>query len=131
MSEEEAADTGWSIDLPDGWEGHDDGDTSVFTDPDGVGVLQITAMESDDDISEQDLKTFAGEPPKKAVKENFRNKHFRGFSIALQTDGEYRHNWYLAANKLAVVVSYVCNEEDRSIEMAQVKEIVRSLELIL
>lgn len=131
MSEEQGAETGWSIDLADGWEGHDDGDTSVFTDPDGVGVLQITAMESDDDISEQDLKTFAGEPPKKAVRENFRNKDFRGFSIALQSDGEYRHTWYLAAGKLAVVVSYVCNEEDRSIEMPQVKDMVRSLELIL
>ncbi|MEE4249130.1 MAG: hypothetical protein V2I38_00920 [Alcanivoracaceae bacterium] len=131
MSEEEVAETGWSIDLAEGWEGHDDGDTSVFTDPDGVGVLQITAMESDDEISEQDLKTFAGEPPKKAVRENFRNKDFRGFSIALQADGEYRHTWYLAAGKLAVVVSYVCNDEDRSIEMPQVKEMVRSLELIL
>ena len=127
---EEAEETGWSIDLADGWEGHDDGDTSVFTHPDGVGVLQVTAMESDDDISEQDLKTFAGEAPKKAVKENFRNKHFRGFSIAVQADGEYRHTWYLAAGKLAVIVSYVCDEEDRSEEMPLVRDMVKSLELI-
>ena len=126
----EETETGWSIDLADGWEGHDDGDTSVFTHPDGVGVLQVTAMESEEDISEQELKTFAGEAPKKAVKENFRNKQFRGFSIALQADGEYRHTWYLAAGKLAVIVSYVCDEEDRSEEMPAVREMVKSLELI-
>jgi hypothetical protein len=131
MSEEQAAETGWSIDLAEGWEGHDDGDTSVFTHPDGFGVLQITAMESDTEITEQDLKTFAGEPPKKAIRENFRNKDFRGFSIALQADGEYRHNWYLAGQNLAVVISYVCNDEDRSEEMPQVREMVRSLELML
>ncbi len=128
MSEE--AESGWSIDLADGWEGHDDGDTSVFTHPDGVGVLQVTAMESEADITEQDLKAFAGEAPKKAVKENFRSKHFRGFSIAMQADGEYRHTWYLAAKNLAVVVSYVCDEEDRSEEMPAVREMVKSLELI-
>ena len=126
----EEAETGWSIDLADGWEGHDDGDTSVFTHPDGVGVLQVTAMESEEDISEQELKTFAGEAPKKAVKENFRNKQFRGFSIALQADGEYRHTWYLAAGKLGVIVSYVADEEDRSEEMPAVREMVKSLELI-
>jgi len=126
----EETETGWSIDLADGWEGHDDGDTSVFTHPDGVGVLQVTAMESEADITEQDLKTFAGEAPKKAVKENFRSKHCRGFSIAMQADGEYRHTWYLAAKNLAVVVSYVCDEEDRSEEMPAVREMVKSLELI-
>jgi len=126
----EETETGWSIDLADGWEGHDDGDTSVFTHPDGVGVLQVTAMESEADITEQDLKTFAGEAPKKAVKENFRSKHFRGFSIAMQADGEYRHTWDLAAQNRAVVVSYVCDEEDRSEEMPAVREMVKSLELI-
>lgn len=128
MSEE--AETGWSIDLADGWEGHDDGDTSVFTHPDGVGVLQVTAMEGEAEITEQDLKTYAGEAPKKAVKENFRNKQFRGFSIALQADGEYRHTWYLAAGQLAVIVSYVCDEEDRSEEMPLVRNMVKSLELL-
>lgn len=121
---------GWSIDLADGWEGHDDGDTSVFTHPDGVGVLQVTAMESDNDITLEDLATFAGEAPKKAQKENFRNRDFRGFSIALQSEGEYRHTWYLAAGRLALVVSYICNDEDRNEETPLVREMVRSLELI-
>lgn len=131
MSEEQQDEIGWSIDLAEGWEGHDDTeDTSIFSKPDGVGVLQITAMESDEDISQEELKTFAGEPPKKAVTENFRNKDFRGFNVAQQIEGEYRHMWYLAGGRLALVVSYVCNEEDRSEEVPEVKEMVRSLELI-
>lgn len=121
---------GWSIDLAEGWEGHDDGDTSVFTHPEGIGVLQITAMEADEDIRPEDLATFAGEVPKKAQKENFRNRDFRGFSIALQSDGEYRHTWYLAAGRLAVVASYLCDAEDRNEEMPLVRDMVRSLELI-
>jgi hypothetical protein len=125
----EAPENGWSIDLADGWEGHDDGDTSVFTHPDGAGVLQITAMESDEDITEEELKIFAGEPPKKAIRENFRNPQFRGFSLALQTDGEYRHSWYLTGGKLAVVVTYICDEDDRNLEMPAIRGMVKSLEL--
>ncbi|MFN3713772.1 MAG: hypothetical protein ACK4SX_08945 [Alcanivoracaceae bacterium] len=121
--------SGWSIDLADGWEGHDDGDTSVFTRPDGVGVLQVSAMEGDEDISDQDLLILAGEIPKKCTRENFRNRDFHGFSIARTTDGEYRHFWYLAGGKLAVLVSYICDEDDRSEEMADVREMVKSIEL--
>lgn len=124
------ADIGWSIDLADGWEGHDDGDTSVFTAPDGVGVLQITAFEGDQDITEQDLTTLAGDIPTDSVREGFSNAHFKGFSIASQIDGEYRHAWYLGGKHLAVAVSYICNEEDRSEEMDLVRAMVKSLELI-
>jgi hypothetical protein len=48
------------------------------------GVLQVSAMEGDEDISDQDLLILAGEIPKKCDPGKLpQSSDFHGFSIAL------------------------------------------------
>ncbi len=120
----------WSIDVLEGWEAREHGDVAVFVRPEGVGVLQVVSYEQDEDVTPEDLEDLAQEH----VQNNHGSTHvevgdFTGTLYTLREDGEYWQFWYLAADRLAVVLTYNCAEEDRNVEIDEVREMVASLML--
>lgn len=118
----------WSIDVLEGWEAEEHGDVAVFVRPDGVGVLQVVSYEQDEAVTAEDLEDLAQEH----VANNEENTKieigdFSGTLYTLREEGEYWQFWYLAADRLAVVFTYSCAEDDRNVEIDEVREMVDSL----
>lgn len=118
----------WSIDVLEGWEAEEHGDVAVFVRPEGVGVLQVVSYEQDEDITAEDLEELAQEHiANNEESSKIEIGDFSGTLYTLREEGEYWQFWYLAADRLAVVFTYSCAEEDRNVEIDEVREMVGSL----
>lgn len=118
----------WSIDVLDGWEAEEHGDVVVFVRPDGAGVLQVVSYEQDEVVTAEDLAELAQEHIEnddESIKIEIGD--FSGTLYTLREEDEYWQFWYLAADRLAVVFTYSCAEEDRNVEIDEVREMVSSL----
>ncbi|HLR16293.1 MAG TPA: hypothetical protein VK099_00325 [Alcanivoracaceae bacterium] len=118
----------WSIDVLEGWEPDELGDVAVFTRPDGVGVLQAVSYEQDEEVTEEDLTDLAQEHVEAGHESSKVNVgDFEGITYTLREEGEFWQFWYLAGDRLAVVFTYSCADEDRNIEIDEVREMVNSI----
>ena len=85
----------WSIDLPAGWSGSAEDDTTLIAAEDGCGLLQIRCFRSDGrDIEDDDLKDLAShhlEEGSGAVLHRARYGAFSGFYVYYRADGKL---WY-------------------------------------
>lgn len=118
----------WSIDVLEGWEAEEHGDVAVFVRPDGAGVLQVVSYEQDEIVTAEDLAELAQEHIENDDESTkIEIGDFSGTLYTLREEDEYWQFWYLAADRLAVVFTYSCAEEDRNIEIDEVREMVSSL----
>lgn len=118
----------WSIDVLEGWEAEEHGDVAVFARPDGAGVLQVVSYEQDEIVTAEDLAELAQEHIENDDESTkIEIGDFSGTLYTLREEDEYWQFWYLAADRLAVVFTYSCAEEDRNIEIDEVREMVSSL----
>ncbi|AJD49570.1 hypothetical protein S7S_15790 [Isoalcanivorax pacificus W11-5] len=121
---------GWSLDVPEGWDAEDMDDVALFSNPDGVGVLQVAGMEKDVPVTPEDLDMLAEEQLAAGLRaERVIVGDFRGISFVQRSDEEFWQFWYLAADRLALVITYSCADEDRNEEIEQVREMIGSLAL--
>lgn len=118
----------WSIDVLEGWEAEEHGDVVVFVRPDGAGVLQVVSYEQDEIVTAEDLAELAQEHIENDDESTqIEIGDFSGTLYTLREEDEYWQFWYLAADRLAVVFTYSCAEEDRNVEIDEVREMVSSL----
>lgn len=123
-----ATEIAWSIDVLEGWEAEELGDIAVFSKHDGVGVLQVVSYEQDDVVTDEDLEEMAQEQ-----REDGHNGtavdfgDFSGRVYTLREEEEFWQFWYLAGDRLAVVFTYSCADEDRNVEVDEVREMVGSI----
>ena len=121
---------GWSLDVPEGWDAEDMDDVALFSNPNGFGVLQVVGMEKDDPVTPEDLEMLAGEQLEAGLRaEQVIVGDFRGLSFVQRSDEEFWQFWYLASDRLALVVTYSCADEDRNEEIEQIREMVGTLAL--
>lgn len=119
---------GWSLDVPDGWDAEDLDDVAIFSHPEGVGVLQVGGLEKDEVVTQEDLEQLAAEQLEAGLRpEKVIAGDFRGISFVQRGDGEFWQFWYLAADHLALEISYNCADDDRNEEIETVREMIGSL----
>ena len=81
---------GWSLDVPEGWDAEDMDDVALFSNPDGVGVLQVAGMEKDVPVTPEDLDMLAEEQLAAGLRaERVIVGDFRGISFVQRSDEEF------------------------------------------
>lgn len=121
----------WMLDLPDEWQAEEDEGTVVIGDEDGVGAIEITALEADDVArNEAGLQQLAEQlldiihQGEQAEIGGLRGLYFR----YIDGDDAVRE-WLLDADDVVLLVSYSCASDNAGMDDSVVDEILSTLEL--
>jgi len=121
----------WSASLPTGWQAEPTDECDSIFNPEGVGVLQVSAYSKETTVSEQDLIDLASEHIESGAKtKSIVLGEFSGITLSFGTEGEYWRHWYLRAGLHALFVTYNCETEDRLIKEGLINTILNSLRVI-
>jgi hypothetical protein len=119
----------WLLDLPEEWQAEQDDETIVITDEDGVGVLEITSLEADDDGQHVDLKSLAEQlVPEGLAGSAARLGDFEGLYFQYQEEGDAVREWVLQCDDRVLIVSYSCDIDDAGMDDSFVDEVLDTLE---
>ncbi len=120
----------WLIDLPEEWEAEQEDETVIIEDEDGVGVIEITTLETAEPVAPGDLRALARE---------LLGDHGTGSDVQLAglsglyfeyVDGDDAvREWLLDGGELLLLVSYSCDRDNAGMDDAVVDEILETLEL--
>lgn len=120
----------WIIDLPEEWEAEQDEETIVITDPDGLGMLEITALQRDEAEVSRDLATAATELlPEDAVLQRCTLAGLEALSCSYIDEEDAVRDWLAVNDELVLLVTYSCAIDDRGMDDAMIDEILETLEL--
>lgn len=115
--------TDWSLEVPDGWSHDSDEVCTTFEHPTGVGAFQVSSYRKDQDVTDEDLREFAGEIPLAAV---FCGQ-FTGFRTRFSEDETFWTKWWLRSRQQMIHITYNCSLADRGREDAEVSSMIDSL----
>ncbi|MEM1451838.1 MAG: hypothetical protein AAF957_18270 [Planctomycetota bacterium] len=118
---------GWSLAVPEGWEVHEEPDSTSLVPPSGRGALQLSGhRKSGGAVSDGDLLELASDHIQAgAPRRDVRLGEFMGFEIAYEADGYARREWYLRKKSTLLFASWSCEvrhegAEDETVELALV-----------
>lgn len=119
----------WSLDLPEEWQAEQDDETIVIGDDDGVGMLEITALERRESggAGEQDVfalaqQLFGAQPTQSATVGDF-----TGLYVQYVDEGDAVREWVLRNGEQIVLISYSCDVENAGLDDEIVDEILSTL----
>lgn len=119
----------WLLDLPEEWQAEQDDETIVITDDDGVGVLEITSLEQDEDMPATDLKALAKQLlPDNGPGSAARIGDFEGLYFQYQEEGDAVREWLVQCDGHVLLVSYSCDIDDAGMDDSFVDEVLDTLE---
>lgn len=119
----------WLLDLPEEWQAEQDDETIVITDEDGVGVLEITSLEQDDNARGTDLNALAKELlPDHGAGSAAKIGDFEGLYFQYQEEGDAVREWLVQCDDRVLLVSYSCEIEDAGMDDSFVDEVLDTLE---
>ena len=120
----------WLLDLPEEWEAEQEDETVVIEDEDGVGVIEITTLETAEPVERGELPALARE---------LLGEHGRGVEAQLaglsglyfeHVDGDDAvREWLLDGGDLLLLISYSCDRENAGMDDDVVDDILSTLEL--
>ena len=122
----------WVMDLPPEWQAEQDDEAIVVSDEDGVGCISVLTLQTEGSgvamtdlealIQAADLSLDDARPVQLAG--------LRGYYFELEEDGEFIREWYLAAEDFLLLISYSCDEDNRTMDREVVDQILDTLELL-
>lgn len=120
----------WIIDLPDEWDAEQDEEIIVISDEDGVGVLEITTLEKDEEQAEAaDLKALAEAlVPEGTISATAQIGEFSGLYFEYREAGDAVREWLLRGGNLLLFISYSCSIDHAGFDDAMVDEILDTLQ---
>lgn len=123
----------WFLLLPDEWQSEQDDDSILVFDEDELGCISLSTLAADsgkpaDENALKALLKDLGYDPA-AGKACTVAEDWRGWQFETIEEGDYIREWFLFGGGLILLVSYSCAEEDRSMDVAVVDEILDSLRL--
>jgi hypothetical protein len=119
----------WIVDLPDEWEVEQDEETILIRDQDDVGEIAITSLQKeygvvdDAELQEYTVELIDLFGPGQSV----RLADFQGYYFSFKEQGDAVREWYLRYNKLLLLITYSCDEENEGMDDAAVDEILSTL----
>lgn len=117
----------WLLDLPEEWQAEQDEETIVIGDEDGVGVLEITALEGAEGA---DLQQLAQQlMPEGLAGAAARIGDFTGLYFHYEDDGDAVREWLVRSEQCVLLLSYSCEIEDAGMDDALVDEVLETLTL--
>lgn len=119
----------WLLDLPEEWQAEQDDETIVITDEDGVGVIEITSLEHDEEHQHPDLNALALQLiPADVPGSTARLGDFEGLYFQYQDEGDAVREWLLQCDQRVLLISYSCDIENAGMDDAFVDEVLDTLE---
>ncbi len=118
----------WLLSLPAEWQADQDEESVVVSDPDDVGELLLTTLLVDD-ADAIDLKQLMADAD---IDVNSASPcaigDFSGFVAEPEPeDDEYVREWYVARDKLILLISYQCDADDSTMDREMIDEILSTL----
>jgi len=118
----------WSLAIPDAWLGERYPECVSFSQPDGIGELQISASLQPRPVTIPDLRDLAAEHIEAgAATESVRLGDFEGLSLSYGVDDEYWSEWYLKSSRILLFATYSCAAADEGKEDDVVDAILETL----
>lgn len=119
----------WLLDLPEEWSAEQDEETVVISDEDGVGALEITMLEYEDD-SPMEVKQLAKQlMPDDVAGQAAELGDFAGLYFQYQDEGDAVREWIVQRDARTLLVSYSCDADDAGMDDAVIDEILETLSL--
>lgn len=121
----------WVLELPEDWSVEEDEEGLVISDPDGVGVLEISTLERDDgDVSSEELDAFAAELIEAGVaRQKASLGPFKGWLYAHQDEDSWLREWFLSCGGLFLYVTYQCDMDNKGLDDEAIDGILAGIEL--
>ena len=113
----------WSIETPDGWRVTEHLECTTFEPPTTESAVQVSAHRKDGDVTDDDLRDFAGN----ALLKPIALPHFTGFESASTEGRLFTRKLWLRAGALMILVTYISPLAARGREDSFVEEMLRSL----
>jgi len=121
----------WSVELPQGWQGEREDESTLFRRDGGVGTLAVTLLCDKAQVTRETLLELAAA----TVEEGHSASDIQagahpGLYFSYHEEATAWREWYLAAGQCVFFVSYDCLQADEGKEAAEVDAIVARLTLI-
>jgi hypothetical protein len=120
----------WSIVVAPNWVAEEDEYCVSFTNPNGVGALQISAYKHESgDVPEDDLRdSRLGQFPEELTAEPVVCGAFSGVGVDYIAEGRFWMKRLVHKRGLLLFVTYNCNAADRELEVAETAQMLDSLQ---
>jgi hypothetical protein len=119
----------WLLDLPEEWTAEQDDETVVITDEDGVGALEITMLEYEDD-SPMEVNALARQlMPDDVPGQPVTLGDFSGLGFQYVDEGDAVREWIVQRDQRTLLVSYSCDVDDAGMDDSIIDEILETLSL--
>jgi hypothetical protein len=122
----------WQISVPRPWLARDCKDCAEFTQPEGAGALHISgALKQHGDVSEDETRAqLEQDCPEDADIERVQFGDFSGYSgeYVDWNESVYWKKWFVRCGRVLLFITYNCKRGDEELEMAQICQILSSLE---
>lgn len=120
----------WSVELPEGWHGEREDESTLFRREGGAGTLAVTLLCDNGPVSRETLMELAA-----ATREEGHSASdilagaYSGLYFSYEEEATAWREWYLAAGNCLFFVSYDALQGDASKEAVEVDAIVAGLTL--
>ena len=119
----------WDMALPDEWHAEQEDDLILISDCDDVGEIAITTLTSESGaVDERALRELTADleaqhGPGKAITLG----DWRGMYFSFHEDGDALREWYLYQNRLLLLITYSCDDDNAGMDDAAVDEILATI----
>ena len=119
----------WSVGVPPEWWAEQEDDVVVIGDRDDVGCIEISTLHKEvGDFETAELQQLAsdnGEPDWSWQRASL--GEFSGCYTSYEDEACQMREWYVAAGKLLLFITYSCDEDNSGLDDAAVDEILQTL----
>ena len=119
----------WIIELPEEWEAEQDEETIIISDEDGVGDIEITTLEKESgDVSDAELKDYTADLQKQFGEgKPVTVAELQGYYFSYLQAGDAVREWYLRCDKLLLLITYSCDEDNKGMDDGAVDDILSTI----
>ena len=120
----------WYVELPGGWHGEREDESTLFNRDGGAGSLAVTLLCDKEPVTREVLMGLAASTLEEGhTASDIQSGALQGLYFFYEEEGTAWREWYLAAGKCVFFVSYDCPQGDESKEAAEIDAIVAGLTL--
>jgi hypothetical protein len=113
----------WSVDIPDSWRHTEHPECVTFEPTTGESAFQISAYRKDADITDYDLREFAGDVSLTRIS----LPRFSGYEATSTEKQMFSRRWWVRAGRSMLFVTYTCPPGARGRDDSAVEAMLHSL----
>jgi hypothetical protein len=113
----------WSVEIPGGWRYTEHPECVTFEPTTGESAFQVSAHRKDADITDNDLRQFAGDVSLTPIS----LPRFSGFGATSTEKHMFSRTWWVRAGRSMLFVTYTCSLAHRGRDDSTVEAMLYSL----